>query len=359
LVTWRRLGLLCAAVLAVIVSARAEVRDERAVRGPAIQFPQDEGSHPEFRTEWWYLTGWVRDARGNPFGFQITFFRHRPGSGENNPSRFALRQLLFAHVSLSDPAHGKLRRAEKIARAGFGLAEAHEGKLDVHIDDWSLRQDGSAYRASVGSREFRFDLVFESQQAPLLHGDGGISQKTPDPQNVSHYYSLPQLVTRGRIWTDGVARDVEGTAWLDHEWFDAVLDERAQGWDWAGLNLDDGTALMASRMRLSNGETYWAAATWRKSGGTAQTFGRGDVEWSEVRRWRSPRTAIEYPVEFDVRVGDRTIRLRPLLDDQENDARRTAGTIYWEGAVRAFDEQGRPIGRGYLELTGYGERIRF
>lgn len=45
------------------------------------------------------------------------------------------------------------------------------------------------------------------------------------------------------------------------------------------------------------------------------------------------------------------------MDDQENDARLSAGTIYWEGAVRAFESR-RPVGRGYLELTGYADRLR-
>jgi predicted secreted hydrolase len=58
-----------------------------------------------------------------------------------------------------------------------------------------------------------------------------------------------------------------------------------------------------------------------------------------------------------VRAGTREFDLKPLLDDQENDTRLTTGSIYWEGAVRAFSGV-RPLGRGYLELTGYGERLR-
>jgi len=37
--------------------------------------------------------------------------------------------------------------------------------------------------------------------------------------------------------------------------------------------------------------------------------------------------------------------------------RLSTGAIYWEGAVQAL-EQGRPVGRGYLELTGYGGRLQ-
>jgi predicted secreted hydrolase len=355
-----RAGLMCCVAMLVVASARADVQYSRAVPGHTIEMPRDEGSHPAFRTEWWYLTGWLEDASGRPLGFQVTFFRHRPGFDEENPSRFAAKELLFAHASLSDPGHGKLRRAEKVARAGFGLAEAQERALDVHIDDWSLRRTaGSTLTTNIATREFRFELSFDAAQAPLLHGDRGFSQKTPDPASASYYFSLPQLQTRGRVWIGDKTYSVQGVAWLDHEWFTSILDTAAEGWDWTGLNLDDGSAIMALQMRCRNGGKYWAAATVRAADGSVQTFEPQAVDWRVIRRWRSPRTGIEYPVEMRVRVGSRTLHLRPLLDDQENDARGSTGTIYWEGAMRAFDDAGREIGKGYLELTGYGDRIQF
>lgn len=353
-------ALLACCVALVVPAAGADVQYARVVPGHTIELPRDAGSHPDFRTEWWYLTGWLADESGKTFGFQVTFFRHRPGFDEGNPSRFAAKQLLFAHASLSDPAHGRLRRAEKIARAGFGLAEAREGDVDVHIDDWSLRRtDAATLAANVATDEFRFALEFAVAQPPLLHGRDGFSQKTPSPNAASYYFSLPQLATTGRIWIGDRSHAVRGVAWLDREWFSSILDESTQGWDWTGINLDDGSALMALQMRRARGEKHWAAATTRDANGAVQTFEPQEVEWHVVRSWRSPRTGIAYPVEVRVRVGERTIHLRPLLDDQENDARASTGTIYWEGAMRAFDERGTQIGKGYLELTGYGERIRF
>jgi predicted secreted hydrolase len=53
-----------------------------------------------------------------------------------------------------------------------------------------------------------------------------------------------------------------------------------------------------------------------------------------------------------LRIGERDLHLEPLIDDQEIDAAASTGTIYWEGAVRVI-ENGRRIGAGYLELTGY------
>lgn len=348
----------------------ADVAYPDVVPGRAIEFPRDEGSHPEFRTEWWYVTGWLEDESGASRGFQVTFFRTRPGVDESNPSRFAAKQVLFAHAALSDPQTGKLLRGERAARAGFGLAAAMQGSLDVSIDDWSLRQSpgksdaspGSLYRASVNAEGFALQLDLQTTQPPLLQGDEGFSRKGAGPLAASYYYSLPQLQTTGRIVIGKREYKVRGVAWLDHEWSTLVMEKEAQGWDWLGVNLDDGGALMVFRMRALNGEQRWAAATWAsgKASGKARsvrTFFPADIQWSALRRWRSPRTGIEYPVEWKVRIGERTIRLQPLMDDQENDTTGSTGTIYWEGAVRAFDERDQPLGRGYLELTGYGKRV--
>ena len=330
------------------------------VPGYSMAFPRDEGSHPQYRTEWWYVTGWLQDQSGAPLGFQVTFFRSRPGVDEANPSRFAAKQVLFAHAAVSDPRVGKLLRDERAARAGFGLATAHEGRLDVSIDDWSLRKDGegeAVYRAQVAAQGFALQLDLRATQPPLLQGRQGFSQKGPDPLSSSYYYSLPQLHVSGQVVIGKQRHTVRGVAWLDHEWSSSIMDARAQGWDWLGANLDDGGALMAFRMRTASGERHWAAATWVDAAGR-QTFAPAQVEWSMLRRWRSPRTGIDYPLEWRVRIGERTIHLRPLMDDQENDARDSTGTIYWEGAVQVLDERDGPLGRGYLELTGYGKRVR-
>jgi predicted secreted hydrolase len=325
------------------------------VPGYAITFPADEGSHPTFRTEWWYVTGWLTDARGLERGFQITFFRSRPGVDESNPSRFAPTQLLFAHAAISDPTRGGLVRAERSARAGFGLAEAAEGELAVHIDEWALRKEGGVYRISIVDGEFAFDLELRATQSPILQGEQGFSQKSPDPGFASYYYSLPQLRTKGALRIGAERHSVQGTAWFDHEWSNRLLDEESVGWDWIGLNLDDGSTVAAARVRDRSGEARWAGGTWRTAS-SLRAFEPHQVEWTARRRWRSPRTGIEYPIEWRVKLGDRTLVLTPLMDDQENDTRGSTGSIYWEGAVRVLDESGARVGKGYLELTGYARR---
>lgn len=348
-----------AACLGFAGGVSADVVYPDVVPGYRIELPRDEGSHPRFKTEWWYLTGWLEQGAGEPLGFQLTFFRSRTGIDEGNPSRFALRQVLFAHLAVSDPKRGALVHHEKSARPGFGLAGAADGALDVYIDDWQLRREGETYYAVAKTENLTIDLRLQPQAPALLQGEHGFSQKGPQANSASYYYSLPQLAAIGRVVIDGNEESVRGRAWFDHEWSGAIVDERTQGWDWVGLNLDDGGALMMFQMRGNQASELWAAAKWRAGrSNEAVTYKPDAVEWTPLRYWRSPRTGIRYPVEWRVTVGDRVLTLRPLMDDQENDARGSTGTIYWEGAVRAFDAHNELIGRGYLELTGYGDKIR-
>jgi predicted secreted hydrolase len=353
----RRRGFLSLALVLATPRAHADVRYPDVVPGAALAFPRDEGAHPAFRTEWWYVTGWLRDARQHEYGFQLTFFRNRPGVAEASTSAFAPKQLLFAHAALADPAKGRLTVDERAAREGFGLAYANEGRTDVAIDDWSLSERQGTYAGRVRARGFTLDLSFAKSAPILLEGDAGFSRKGPSELDASYYYSLPQLRVQGTLRRDARSDDVTGIAWLDHEWSSRLLASGAVGWDWTGINFDDGSALMAFRIRAADGGVVWASATHRDGAGRTTTYAPQQVSFVAQRHWRSPRTGTEYPIAFAIRAGDLSIVLDPLMPDQELDARGAIGVVYWEGAVRALVD-GRIAGRGYLELTGYGKPLR-
>jgi predicted secreted hydrolase len=326
--------------------------------GYPLSFPRDHGSHPDFRTEWWYITGWLTDETGRDYGVQVTFFRHRPRIAEVSPSAFAPRQLLFAHAAIADPALGRLRHDQRAARAGFGLAEAAAETTHVVIDDWSLVLDGGVYHARIASREFAFDLRFTARQPILLNGEAGLSRKGPRPEQASFYYSRPQLAVTGTIAIDSKEMTVTGVAWLDHEWSSEYMAAGASGWDWIGINFADGGALMTFRMRDRTGGVLWAGGTQRAADGRVRVFTPEEIRFAPRRTWRSPRTGADYPVAMTVRAGDVDYALDPLIDDQELDSRASTGTVYWEGAVRATGSDGS-AGRGFLELTGYGSPLRW
>jgi predicted secreted hydrolase len=354
----RRLLHLLAMLLGLMLSAQAAAPVYPSVApGQPLHFPQDFGAHPDYRTEWWYVTGWLHTPQNKQLGFQLTFFRVRPALDQANPSRFAPKQLLFAHAALSDPAVGKLLFDQRAARAGFGLAEAASGDTSVHIDDWQLlRAVDGRYHAGVSARDFTLQLELQATQPPMLEGEQGYSRKGPLLKQASYYYSQPQLKVSGTVTGQGQALSVQGDAWLDHEWASEPLSEQAAGWDWAGLNFHDGSALMLLQIRNKNGGTFWASGTWRDARGQSHRLPADQISLQPLRRWHSPRTGVDYPVAMRVRAGSLQFELAPLLDDQELDSRATTGAVYWEGAVTAR-ATGKAIGHGYLELTGYRERL--
>jgi len=374
---WLGLALLgctrtAAAQAAAQTAAQTAKPDDDAVRrGRVLHFPRDHGAHPGAAIEWWYLTGELHTAHERRYGFQITFFRSRTGLAAPLQSRFAARQLLFAHAALSDLDARQHRHAQRIARWSgdprSALARAAIDDTDVRLGGWSLqrRDDGdrSVYRTQFDSGDaaaqgFALQLQLRAAWPPLLQGDAGFSRKGPDETQASHYLSEPQLAAHGTLRLAGQTLDVQGRAWLDHEWSDALLHPQAVGWDWVGINLDDGSALTAFQLRRADGSALWAGGSWRDAAGTVQAFGHDRVRFSPGQRWRSPATGAHYPLHWRLHTPAGRFEVRALLDAQELDARAGTGTAYWEGLSELLDAQGRRVGRGYLEMTGYAGRLR-
>ena len=352
---WLLLAALVAGV-GLAQPAAAPVRFPEVTPGTPIRLPRDHGSHPDHRIEWWYVTGWLRDDAGKPLGFQVTFFRSRPAIATANPSAFTPRQVMFAHAALSDPALAKLQHDQRVARTGFGIAEAGTADTKLSLLDWSMvrRPDGS-FRTLIPARGFSLDLTFRPRQPAMANGQNGYSRKGPKAEQASYYYSIPHLRVSGTVLRGGKRVAVTGEAWLDREWSSTLLPKDAVGWDWAGINLDDGGALMAFQVRGGNGQSIYAGGTYRRADGRQTVLAPDQVRFLPRRRWRSPASGAEYPVEADFVVrlpeGERRFPLRPLFDAQELDGRGTGMPTYWEGAVTT------PGGRGYLELTGYAGKL--
>jgi len=360
-----RRALVLSAPLAALVGKNAFASSGAVRPGATITLPRDFGSHPGQAIEWWYVTAALDVAgQAEPYGCQITFFRSRTGLAADMSSRFAATQLLFAHAAVTDAQARRLRHDQRIARAGFGIAEASTADTDVKLRDWSLVRiaagDGHRYRAVVdaASAGFAFDLDFTATQPVLLQGDAGYSRKGPQPQQASMYLSEPQLAVGGSLRIDGHRAAVTGRAWLDHEWSDAILAPDAVGWDWIGMNLDDGAALTAFQLRRADGSALWAGGSWRARGGEVRAFAADELRFAARRRWRSPATQADYPVEWriDSPVGSFDVKSR--LDAQELDGGRSTGSVYWEGLSDLVAADGRRVGRGYLEMTGYAGRLR-
>ena len=344
-----------------ILGGESEGAFARAVEPMNLVFPQDHGPHPDYKTEWWYYTGNLKTDNGREFGYQLTFFRRALAAKMPvRKSRLGTNQIYMAHFALTDVKAKTHTSFERYSRGAGGLAGAQGAPTyEVWLEDWSVSQDSTSVfrlRAVDDQIEPRIaiDLSLRETRLPLLHGGQGLSQKGPERGNANHYYSLVGLDTEGTIVSRGEKHNVTGKSWMDHEFGTSALSKGVVGWDWFGLQLDDGIALMFGRLRESEGgDVGIFEGTVSHADGRQIPIQPGDFTVAATGSWRSPETEITYPSGWQVDFPSLGIELRidPLIPNQE----LSSGFMYWEGAVSVEGTiSGQPSkGRGYVELTGY------
>ena len=330
--------------------------------GKSFYFPRDHGSHPEFKLEWWYVTGhlFTDGAASRRFGFQATFFRQAA------PDH--LTQFQLAHMAIIDVATGKFLHQEKLNRAGWDALTGTE-MLDVRQGNWSLRMSDPS--APSGAERFELQGGVQAQAAltltlvpvkPLVvFGENGVSRKGAAPTAASHYLTFPRLRAQGLLTLETEQLMVQGEAWMDHEISSSQLDTNQVGWDWAGVQFKDGRELMLYQLRTRGGGVDPASSlTWvAADGATTQK----KFNWEVLNTWKSVTTGAVYPARVALATTDpmtgAAVRytLEPLAMDQELMG-RLGGIAYWEGACRVRDAAGREVGSAYMELTGYAAELK-
>jgi predicted secreted hydrolase len=337
-----------------------------AMPGYRFEFPRDHFDHPDFQTEWWYYTGTLRARDGRRFGFELTFFRQAV-SRETPAARspWTVRDIYLAHFAVSDIGGDRFLHDERVNRAGPGVAGASAETARIWNGNWEVRwEDGQQHLQAVADG-FGLSLALDSLKPPVVHGREGVSQKAAGQGRGSHYISLTRLRASGTLDLGGTRHAVEGTAWMDHEFFTHQLTADQAGWDWFSLQLEDETELMLFRLRRKDGGVDpFSAGTYIDREGRSRHLDAGDFQLQPgARRWRSPQTGGVYPIEWQVSVAPLglTVEVRTPLDRQEIVARSPVSPNYWEGAIDVTgSRRGTPIrGVGYLEMTGYDRAVRF
>ena len=339
----------------------------RARPGYEYAFPRDHGAHPDYKLEWWYYTGHLDAANGRSFGYELTFFRFGMDRVAENPSAWNVRDLHVAHFALSElPGDGspeRFRFYERVNRAGPGIAHARVDTLDVGNESWSARLDDGVMKLRAYADGILLELDLRSEKPPAVHGTNGVSQKADGIGQAAHYYSMTRMATRGLVSIDGNATSVTGESWMDHEFGTSQLADDQVGWDWFSLQLENGEELMLYQIRHRDGSVDGnsSGTIVGADGGTSHLrIDQFNVE--SFRDWESDETGAVYRLDWEVEIPGENTRLRvtPLMDNQEMVTMRSTGFPYWEGAVDVEGIwRGEPVsGRGYVELTGYGDGYR-
>jgi predicted secreted hydrolase len=324
--------------------------------GHVFTFPRDHGSHPEFKIEWWYLTGHLFATDGRRFGYQATFFRSAAPDKSTH--------LYLAHMALIDVATGTFHHQERLNREGWD-AGSSTTTLDLHNGPWSLRfLDAAAERMSLRGG-IRADVAFNFTLTPakplVVFGENSVSRKGAAPTAASYYLTFTRLRTEGVLTLGGESIAVTGETWMDHEISSSQLDQNQVGWDWVSIHFQDGRELMFYRLRLHDGSSDPASSlTWVDAAGRPQ---KSDFTWHVVETWTSPDTGAVYPIRVRLTTTDPAtgqpvaLFVEPLAKNQELTG-SLGGIPYWEGACLILDADGRELGNAYMELTGYAKDLK-
>jgi predicted secreted hydrolase len=344
-----------------LLGAEADDGFARATQPREFVFPRDHGSHPEFRTEWWYFTGNLATPEGRHFGFELTFFRYglAPAtSRQQDASAWRADQVWMAHFAITDTEGKRFVARERLAREALGLAGATSEPLRIWVEDWGIsgeaRDDELRVRLTARDDLIGLELRLASTVPHVAQGDRGLDVKGAGNGNASHYYSVPRLAAEGEVTVAGDTFAVTGTAWLDREWSTSSLDAGTVGWDWFALRLSDGSNLMFYRLRTAAGEASpYSGGTLISADGIRTRLRAEDVALTVLGQWTSRATGVRYPVAWRLELPGSGIELQiqPYLEQQE----LALSVRYWEGAVHADGQgpRGPLTAEGYLELAGY------
>ena len=337
-------------------------------------FPQDHWARPGYRTEWWYFTGHLATTGDAPrrFGYQFTMFRvgllaELPA----RPSAWNAANLVMGHAAITDFASGRHRFSELLYRevpflGGFGRYPdplIAWSRAPAGTDGrWTLSWNGRGFDFAMvdRARGVAFELNTEPAKPLVFQGPNGYSRKGAGATAASQYYGFTRLRTAGALALDGATWSVRGESWMDKEFGSNQLGENQVGWDWFSLQLADGRELMLYLLRNKAGAVDFARGTLVAAEGMARYLEPRDWVVRSTETWTSRATGARYPSRWVVELPADGLRLEvvPELADQENRSRLVADLHYWEGAVRVLGGDGAAVGRGYVELTGYGTKRR-
>lgn len=358
--------LLC--FLAAGLLAYVSQADDREVSAFSIpeeahefSFPADHGSHPDFKIEWWYLTGHLfAGEKKERFGFQATFFRlgQKPvdvASGE----KFGESQIYMAHMALTDVEGKRFLHEERFNRGGWD-AFSTVGKLGLQNGNWSLSGPVSQMKLEGSIRsDATFSLLLEPAKPLVMFGENGVSRKGAEKSAASYYLTFPRLKANGKLQYGERELEVSGEVWMDHEISSSQLDRNQIGWDWVSIQLFDGREVMAYILRNEDGSiSPFSKLVWIAADGKLTHQSPGEFLWKPGGVWESKETGAVYPVSPSIETKDPNtgkpvnFQIRPVILSQEM-VGGAGGVNYWEGACDVLDDTEKPVGRAYLELTGY------
>ena len=271
---------------------------QTALPGYQYEFPRDDFSHDEFRIEWWYYTGNLAGKSGRRFGYQLTFFRVGLEGDQpvDNPSKWKIDHIYFAHMTVSDIQNKKFHFFERINRKGINNAGAESDRFKIWNSDWSLTGNGNTHTLKALEGQTGIELNLTPIKKRVFHGKDGISKKGSEAGNASHYFSFTRMETEGSVFLKGEEFKVTGSSWMDREFSSDQLNPSLVGWDWFSLKLDNQTEVMLYQLRQKDdGIDPHSSGTLVAADESYQNISNFSI--SPKSTWKSDQTGTTYPAK--------------------------------------------------------------
>ena len=239
--------------------------------------PVQETAHKDAAMEWWFFQGWFKGESAELRHFMVAFFQQ--GEHSSSAEQLTGHTLLLSHLnpktsdhcyrSQISPAVSDLlyHYREEIKVADFDNAmiddlmdeirtygpprpivenatpvKSAANRLYVQWADTVIRQVGEQFFLHYESPDEQLPcrFVLSPRSSRIFHElDAGLDQTMA-------YASIPRMTLEGTV----AGSPVLGEAWFDHQWgtyawFAAEgRGRQVLGWDWFGINLDDGSDLL-------------------------------------------------------------------------------------------------------------------
>ncbi|GAB2659618.1 lipocalin-like domain-containing protein [Vibrio panuliri] len=311
-----------------------------------VALPRDFALDPSYQHGWWHFFANVKDANGERYGVQWSFFRI-----SNNPqvvSGWQNSQLYLSHIVVSNEKH--VWKEQRIARGGIGQAGVDTAPFKVWLDNWSWSSLGRTPFPGVLSVETdNLNLKLDSVASGpfVLPGNRGYVMKGKVDQLASHNLTAPFIKVSGELALDGgPAFEIEGQAWMSKEWGSGLLNTAQIGWDWFVFHLDHQTTLSVHHYRYQDAANH-AVATLSTSSGKVIPISQDEITIIPIQTSLLARHK-PIPLEWMINIPKYDISLTTQV--QNSNLWLPFVMPYWEGPIRT---SGSHNSQGFMQLAGY------
>ncbi len=318
-----------------------------------LELPKDLYYNKDYRVQWWYFTGHLYDQKGREFGYELTFFAVNVQKRDYT-SRFGANIIYISHFAISDIMENKFYFSDKSDTGAYDFAGAKDNQLKVWIDNTVLEGTGEKLYLKASDGEKAIDLQLIPKKPVVLHGENGYSRKSEESHLIaSLYFSYTNLKTEGKLTIGNKIFSVKGNSWFDREISSRGLNKKQAGWDWFAIQLDDNREVMLYIMRNKDGSIdRYSSGTFIYHNGKYRHLSKDDFKVTVLDYYKSKKTGARYPAQWGITIPSEkiTLKITPLIRDQEVLAYYSTGNYYWEGKCNV---EGTVRGRAYVEMTGY------